>query len=115
MGDFGGFLVAGLEGFFLTVPDAAEFPSVEEGCPVDVFGKFPQRLVFDDAGASELGLRGGVEGLVDVEFVSACVGEGDGCLFFFVEVGAEFLVAGFVFSDEVIVTVLTEQGGGDGN
>lgn len=52
---FGGAIFAGFEDLLFGVPDAAEFPSVEEGGPVDVGGEFAEGLVCDDAGAGEFG------------------------------------------------------------
>jgi len=100
-GDFCAFFVPGFEGFGFGVPDATEFPGVEEGCPVDVVGEFAEGLRFDAAGAGEFGDRWGVVFPVDLGFVGLGFGEGDGGFFgtagvFF----AGFLVIGFVLGDE---------------
>ena len=54
-GDFGSFFVFGFEDLFLGVPDAAEFPCVEEGGPVDVVCELAERLVFYFTRAGEFG------------------------------------------------------------
>ena len=101
LGNFGSFFVAGLEGFGFRVPDAAEFPGMKKGSPVDVVGEFAKGLGFDGAGAGEFGDGRGVVFPVDSDFVGAGVGEGEGGLFGFVaEVGSMLGVGLVVGGDE---------------
>ena len=114
---FGSAFFAGLEDFGFVVPDAAEFPSVEEGGPVDVAGEFAERLALDDAGAGEFGLGWGVAvpTVGGDELVFLGVAEGDA---FFLGSGLEgfacFFVLGIVRGHELFALLFGEKGGGDG-
>ncbi len=114
-GNLGCFLVFGFEFFGLSVPDAAKFPGVEEGCPVDILGEFAQGLVFNGARASEFWLGGVVAFFVEGEFVSTGVHQTNGRFVFFVEAGSEFFVACVVLGDEFFTVFFAEQRGGGGH
>ena len=115
-GFLGAFLVFGLQDAGLAVPDAAEFPGVEEGRPVDVFGEFAQRLAGDHAGAGEFGDRRGVARPVGQAGLGAGFDDADDLFLRAAGEGfAGLAVLLVVVGDEGFLLVGGEQGGGDGD
>ena len=109
-GFFVGFVPSAGEGLLLRVPAATQFPSVEEGRPVDEAAQIFDRR--QDRFDAEFGRFGDLDRVpVAGEFIRACSVDAEDISGLFLAVfGPHFVVLGLVFEDEGGFVLLADQG-----